>query len=598
MLHHLEVLLLGLAFQSSVTATLYTDPTQLPTREYDFVVVGAGTAGSVIAARLSENPAFSVLVIEAGSSNQNILAAEVPFLGSTLSPNTAITWNYTTTPQIGLNNRTIPYPRGYVLGGSSTINFEIWTRGSIDDYNRFAKVSSDPGWSWAEMIHYMKRSEHLVPPTDNRTVFGEVDPSIHGMQGPVQVSLGGYIGGVDQRVIDTTREFVSEFPYNIDMNSGYPLGIGWTQNSVSSKGFRSSSATAYLAPAMERDNLDVLIQTRVTKLVVVSRENGVPTFGQVEVAQTPTGPRLLFNASKEVILSSGSINTPQLLQLSGVGDSVLLASLNISTILNLADVGKNLSDHPFLGNHWLVNSTSTFEAVGRNASLAADLLAQWNATGTGLLSDPGANQIGWMRLAPNASIFQQYGPDPSAGPTSPHYELLPVNGFVSFVENTPATGFFLSVVTNVVSPLSRGSVTLASSDPFDNPIINPALLESPFDLWVMVEAIKAAKRFVEAPAWNDYVIQAVGSLNSTTDEDLAEYARNSTSTVFHPVGTARMTSYSNQDGVVNPDLLVKGCSGLRIVDASVLPYIPSAHPQACVYALAERAADLIKAAWS
>lgn len=226
MLHHLEVLLLGLAFQSSVTATLYTDPTQLPTREYDFVVVGAGTAGSVIATRLSENPAFSVLVIEAGSSNQNILAAEVPFLGSTLSPNTAITWNYTTTPQIGLNNRTIPYPRGYVLGGSSTINFEIWTRGSIDDYNRFAKVSSDPGWSWAEMIHYMKKSEHLVPPTDNRTVFGEVDPSIHGMQGPVQVSLGGYIGGVDQRVIDTTREFVSEFPYNIDMNSGYPLGIG------------------------------------------------------------------------------------------------------------------------------------------------------------------------------------------------------------------------------------------------------------------------------------------------------------------------------------------------------------------------------------
>ncbi|KAG1837492.1 GMC oxidoreductase-domain-containing protein, partial [Suillus subluteus] len=335
----------------------------------------------------------------------------------------------------------------------------------------------------------------------------------------------------------------------------------------------------------------------VTKLVAVSHTNGVPTFGQVEVAQTPTGPRLLFNASKEVILSGGSINTPQLLQLSGVGDSAFLASLNITTILNLGDVGKNLSDHAFLGNHWLVNSTSTFEAVGRNASLAADLLEQWNTTGTGLFSDPGANQIGWMRLAPNSSIFQQY-PDPSAGPTSAHYELMPVDGFVSFVENTPATGFFLSIATNVISPLSRGSVTLASCDPFDNPIVNPALLESPFDLYVMVEAIKAAKRFVEAPAWKGYIIQAVGTLNSTTDEDLAEYARHSTSTVFHPVGTARMTSYSNQDGVVNPNLLVKGCSGLRIVDASVLPYIPAGHPQACVYALAERAADLIKAAWS
>ncbi|KAG1842904.1 aryl-alcohol oxidase-like protein [Suillus tomentosus] len=591
------LLLSGLAFQSFVTATLYTDPTQLPTREYDFVVVGAGTAGSVIAARLSENPAFSVLVIEAGSSNQNILAAEVPFLGSSLSPNTAVTWNYTTTPQIGLNNRSIPYPRGYVLGGSSTINFEIWTRGSIDDYNRFADVTCDPGWSWDEMFHYMKKSEHLVPPTDNRSVFGEVDPSIHGKKGPVQVSLGGFVSGMDRRVIDTTRELDCEFPYNVDMNSGYPLGLGWVQNSVSSKGFRSSSATAYLTPAMERDNLDVLIQTRVTKLVAVSQENGVPTFGQVEVAQTATGPRLLFNATKEVILSGGAINTPQLLQLSGVGDSALLASFNITTILNLEDVGKNLSDHPFLANHWLVNSTSTFEKVGRNATLTADLLAQWNATGTGLFSDPGANQIGWKRLPSNSSIFQQY-PDPSAGPASAHYELLPVNGFVSFVESTPATGFFMSVVTNVASPLSRGSVTLASSDPFDNPIINPALLESPFDIYVMVEAIKSAKRFVEAPAWKGYIIQALGALNSTIDEDLAEYARNSTSTVFHPVGTARMTSYSNQDGVVNPDLLVKGSSGLRIVDASVLPYIPAAHPQACVYALAERAADLIKAAWS
>ncbi|KAG1801876.1 aryl-alcohol oxidase-like protein [Suillus variegatus] len=537
-------------------------------------MISAGTAGSVIAARLSENPAFSVLVIEAGSSNQNILAAEVPFLGSSLSPNTTVTWNYTTTPQIGLNNRSIPYPRGYVLGGSSTINFEIWTRGSIDDYNRFVDVTCDPGWSWDEMFHYMKKSEHLVPPTDNRSVFGEVDPSIHGKKGPVQVSLGGF-------------KLDCEFPYNVDMNSGYPLGLGWVQNSMSSKGFRSSSATAYLAPAMERDNLDVLIQTRVTKLVAVSQENGVPTFGQVEVAQTAT----------EVILSGGTINTPQLLQLSGVGDSALLASLNITTILDLGDVGKNLSDHPFLANHWLVNSTSMFEKVSRNATLTADLLAQWNATGTGLFSDPGANQISWKRLPSNSSIFQQY-PDPSAGPASAHYELLPVNGFVSFVESTPATGFFMSVVTNIASPLSRGSVTLASSDPFDNPIINPALLESPFDIYVMVEAIKSAKRFVEAPAWKGYIIQALGALNSTIDEDLAEYARNSASTVFHPVRTARMTSYSNQDGVVNPDLLVKGSSGLRIVDASVLPYIPAAHPQACVYALAERAADLIKAAWS
>ncbi|EMD36400.1 hypothetical protein CERSUDRAFT_84544 [Gelatoporia subvermispora B] len=581
----------------TVHAALYTDPAKLPKSEYDFIVIGAGTAGNVIANRLTEEQQFSVLVIEAGISNEGIIAAEVPFLGSTLSPNSSVTWNYTSTPQTGLNGRAIPYPRGRVLGGSSTINFEIWTRASKDDWDRFAEFTGDEGWSWDSILPFMKKSESLVASTDHHNTAGEVDQSVHGHSGPIQVSLGGFPTEIDQRITNTTKQFPNEFPFNIDMNSGTPLGVGWTQDSIGTDGHRSSSATGYLSPALNRSNLDVLITTTVTQLLTSgAKVKGQPHFDIVEMAQTPTSHRFTVRAANEIILSAGSTNTPQLLLLSGIGPEAQLRAHGITPIVNAPDVGQHLADHPFLGNHFFVNSTSTLEGIARNATLVADDLAQWEANGTGKFSDPGANQIVWLR-APEQ-------PPPSlnaaAGPIAPQIEILPVDGFVSFVEATPDTGFFLTLASIVVSPLSRGSITLASADPFTSPLIDPGLLSSPTDVSIMVDAIKASLQLLTASAWDGFVISPTADLaGAKTDAALAAYARNSTSTVFHPVGSARMGPENAASGsVLTPSLLVKGVSGLRVVDASVFPFIPAGHPQASVYAVAERAADLIKACWA
>lgn len=589
--------LLAIVLAHLVNGALYTNPSQLGASQYDFIIVGAGTAGLVIANRLSEIPSNSVLVIEAGISNLADPSDEVPFLDSTLSPDTILTWNYTTTPQSGLNDRTLPYPRGRVLGGSSTINFQIWTRGSVDDYNRYANVTGDPGWSWNEILPYMKKSESLVPPSDHHNTTGQVDPLVHGTSGPVQISLAGYSTGIDQRVIETSHELQHEFPYNIDYNAGYPLGLGWSVGAVSTSGRRSSSATAYLDPILSRSNLDVLIQTQVTKLVSQNSTGGSLSFRTVEMAQSSTSERYTVSATKEVILSAGTIGTAQILQLSGIGDPALLESVGVTPLVNSPNVGQHLTDHPLLSNQWLVNTSFTLDNVARNATLADELLQEWNTTGTGVFVDDGTNQIAWTRLANETEVFKNVT-DPSAGPASPHIELIPADGYASFVAPLPETGNYLTILTNVVSPASRGSVTLASDDPFDDPLIDPGFYTNPLDLYSMVEAIKQARRFLSASAWDGYVVSETSYLSAAqTDEQIAEYARNFTSTVFHPIGTARMAANDSNEGVVTPSLLVKGTDGLRIVDASVLPYIPAAHPQACIYAVAERAADLIKAAW-
>ncbi|CCM06045.1 uncharacterized protein FIBRA_08291 [Fibroporia radiculosa] len=583
----------------AVHCAIYTDPSLLPQTEYDFVIVGAGIGGGVVASRLTEVSDFSVLVIEAGISNENNVDVEIPFYCPTLSPDTSLTWNYTTTPQNGLNNRAIPYPRGRILGGSSTINYMVWNRGSEDDWDRYANYTGDNGWSWNEIYPYMLKSENLVPPSDHHDTTGEVNPSIHGTSGPIQVSLPGYPSWIDGRVINTTVEMPTTFPYNEDMNSGNPLGVGWIQNSISTFGRRSSSATAYLELAYNRSNLDVLIQTQVTQVISSSTVNGLPAFTTVEMAQSVDSETYTVTATKEVILSAGSIGTPQILLLSGIGDTASLESVGVTPLVNLSDVGQNLIDHPLLANAWLVNSTNTFEKVERNATLEAEIYEAWYTNGTGLFVDNGSNQIGWLRLPDNASIYESYS-DPSAGPMSPQLEMLFANGYGT-PDNPapyPDTGYYLTILTNVVSPSSRGTLTLSSDSPFDYPEINPNLLGTPFDVAVMVQAIKDAMQYLTSPAWDGYIIQPYGGLSgATTDAELEEYAREYTRTVFHPVGTAHMEPASQDGGVVTSELLVKNTSGLRVVDASVFPYIPSMHPQACVYALAERASDLIKSAW-
>ncbi|KAF5386554.1 hypothetical protein D9615_001729 [Tricholomella constricta] len=577
-----------LAVQIHLTlGAVYERIADLPSKKYDFVIVGAGAAGSVLANRLSENTKFSVLLLEAGGSNQDALPTKIPFFCTRLS-NTLYDWNYTTTPQVGLNGRSISYPRGHVLGGSTSINGMFYTRGSAEDYDRYAEVTGDAGWSWKGIQKYIRRNEIFNPPADHHNTSGQYDPSIHGLHGINSVSLPGNPQSIDGRVIQTTFD-LDEFHFNQDMNSGHLLGLGWLQATIKG-GSRSSSATSYLGSKfINRPNLHILLNVRVTRVLSSTRDR---SFRTIELAQAK-GPKRLIAARKEIILSAGTVGTPHILLNSGIGDKDELAQLGIETTHHLPDVGKNLTDHPRLASNWIVNSIGrTFDIINQNATLTDNLIRQWEKTQIGPLVDTFASHLFFARLLGNRLPD---GKDPAAGPDTPHYELGFSNGFVGA---TPLNGKFIAITTRVVSPTSRGLITLKSKDPLEPPLIDPGFLSTNFDILAMREAVKSAKRFLDGPAWKGYVLQPFGALaNVTTDAQLDTYIRSGTGTSTHCTGTASMSARNATYGVVDPDFRVKGLGGIRIIDASVLPYVPSAHTQAPVYILAERAADLIKEDW-
>ncbi|KAG5636888.1 hypothetical protein H0H81_006507 [Sphagnurus paluster] len=580
--------LLSLLFSLLAQAVLIEKISQIPNVEFDFIIIGGGTAGSVLANRLTENCNTSVLVLEAGPSNIGVLETQIPFLASGLVRPSPYNWNYTTTDQVGLAGRNISYPRGHILGGSSSINWCVYTRGSAEDFDRFAEVSGDSGWSWNKLLRYFKKSEKWRAPADHHNTTGQFDPSVHGFNGLVGVSLAGYPTEIDPLVITATQQLGGEYAYNQDINSGMPLGIGWGTGTVL-HGQRSSAATAYLAPKfLERPNLTVLLDVQVSRIIQTA--NGTtPAFRGVEFRQG-NGTLHQITASKEIILSAGTVGTPQILMNSGIGNPADLNAVGVTPIVDLPDVGSNLSDHPVISNPWLVNGNETFETIRRDPK---PVFLEWKANKTGPFTDIVLDHIGFGRIPPSLIA----SPDSAAGPNTPHYEMIITNGLPTFIP-LPPSGNFIVLTALVVAPSSRGSVKLRSNNPFDTPLIDPGLLKTDYDKLIMREALKSIKRFSAAPVWSTYILSDAGGLSdAVTDAQLDAYAAANAGTLFHPVGTASMSKKGAPNGVVDPDLRLKKVHGVRVVDASIMPFVPSAHTVASVYAISERAADIIKASY-
>ncbi|KAJ7654752.1 aryl-alcohol oxidase-like protein [Mycena rosella] len=593
---------------------IFTAPEQITSKRYDFVVVGAGTAGCVVASRLSENPSVRVLVIEAGVSDNGTDSAVIstPLLAGQ-GAGTVFDWNYTTTNQVGLNGRAFAYPRGFVMGGSSSLNAMIYQRGPRDDFDRLASVSGDPGWTWDNLQEFIFKNEKHVPAWNNRSDAGEYNPSVHG-DGPLLSSLTATPWELDRRVMQTAADHSDEYPFNLDLNSGDGLGVGWIQTSVGNNA-RSSSSSAYLHPALDsRSNIDLLLHTQVTNLI--SSGSGSTLTG-VQVSQNAQAAKYVFTATKEVILSAGSVGTPQILMLSGVGPKEELQKFGIESVVDLPDVGRNLQDQAIVGLQWEAKAETLSGFLNDPAAFSA-MLAQYAINKTGIAAaNSVVNSIAFLRL-PDGSPLLEDG-DPAAGPHAAHFEfaflasplgskqraeLIICNSLQNtFLSNDkqvgPTSGNWVSIAIVVQSPTSRGSINITSSSVFSYPTIDPAFYTTAFDIGTAIYAVKAAQEFFSKSAWDGFIGAPFSdAANLDTDAKIEAYVRKWAMSNKHPTSTARMSKNSDKSGVVGPDLLVKGIEGVRVVDASVLPFAVGGFPQAQVYIIAERAAALIKDAWS
>jgi choline dehydrogenase len=525
---------------------------------FDYVIVGAGTAGCVLAARLSEDPRTSVCLLEAGGPARHPFI-HVPALVGAAIAHPGLTWGLSTEPQAALNNRRLLLPRGRVIGGSGSVNGMAYHRGQPKDYDDWA-AAGNAGWGWQDVLPYFRRSENNA---DRR------DANLHGVDGPIHVTFIPKPNRLNQAFLDAFAA-LGGYRHCNDFTGLDPEGYGLRQGTIH-RGRRDSSASALLIPALRRPNLTVLTRSTVTRIRIdAGRAAGV----EVSAAG---GPRSVL-ASREVLLCAGAVHSPQLLMLSGIGPAAHLESFGICLKSDLAGVGANYHDHPAVPIALEMRDTTSYGLSWRTLPRALWNLAEYALARRGPLASNVFESTAFIRNASGADrpdiqiAFQPARRNPNAFP-------LPLGH-----------GFALSVVN--LYPLSRGEVRLASADPRVAPRVNPNILADHRDCEPLLRGLHLARQLCDTPALARYRATEVRPGRSTkNDADLLAYLREATATAHHPVGSCRMGI--DEMAVVDPRLRVRGIDALRIVDASVFPVIVGGNTNAPVVMVAEKAADLI-----
>jgi choline dehydrogenase-like flavoprotein len=527
------------------------------TQAFDYIVVGGGTAGCVLAARLSEDAGRNVCLIEAGGSGRSIFV-DVPGTIVLAQRSAALNWRFQSAPQSHLDNRRIQVPRGRGLGGSALINGMVYFRGNPRDYDAWAAAGA-AGWTYREVLPYFRRSEH----NEN---FGP--DAWHGHEGPMNVRSVTGPNRLNFAFFAALRSL--GYPERADLNGVDSEGMSLRQLSIRG-GKRETTASAFLRPAMARSNLTVLTNTQATRIVLSDRR------AVAVEARAPTGA-ITVKARREIVLAAGSIQSPQLLLLSGIGDAAHLAEVGITVQHHLPGVGRNLHDHLASPVHMHTSSPASYgiswRAMPRNLLfIAAYLLRR---------SGPLANNI-----FESAAFVKS---DPALDRPDIQLVFQPARRPRPSFPYPIGHGFAISPVG--LYPRSRGRLSLTSPDPLAAPRIDPNLLAMREDLQPLVHGIRLARRIFACSAFAGYrAEEAAPGKALVSDEALADYVRREAYTVHHPVSTCRMGA--DGDAVVDPQLRVMGIGGLRVADASVFPSIIGGNTNAAVVMVAEKASDMI-----